>query len=281
MAGFLPNLLVVGAAKCGSSSLHRYLDHHPAVAMSKKKELQLFSREDWRDRLDWYRTHFPVEAQVRGESSPAYSMDPILPRVPERVQELIPGARIVYLVRDPLVRLVAHYVEFVALGREERPFDEALADYDSGSNVYAMTSRYAHQLDRWRESFPDSSILVLDQRALLEDRRGTLRQVFRFLGVDDSYWTPEFDRLHNTRSRKLRVNRFGTWLWHRGLYESAVGAAAALPGRVRGRAVALMGEEVHVPAVEPELADELRAYLRDDAERLREYTGRTFDNWSV
>src|SRR4051794_41929925 len=112
--------------------------------MSEKKELQLFSRDNWRDLLDWYREHFLVRAPVRGESSPAYSMDPVLPHVPERVRELIPHARIVYMVRDPIDRLPAHSVEFVTLGLEEKPFEDALADYGSGRNVYAMTSSYPH-----------------------------------------------------------------------------------------------------------------------------------------
>jgi hypothetical protein len=281
MIGALPNLLIVGAAKCGTTSLHSYLDHHPAIAMSPKKELQLFSRDDWRERLEWYRTNFLVRAPVRGESSPAYSMDPVLPRVPERAHELIPGARIVYLVGDPIKRLVAHYVEFVTLGREPRPFEEALADYDSGSNVYAMTSSYSHQLDRWREYFADERILVLDQRELLDDRREALRKTFRFLQVDDMFWSPEFDRLHNTRTLKLRVNRFGLWLWHRGVYERAVRAAGAVPAPLRSRAVGLIGEEVRGPVLSDGLRDELRAYLREDAERLRARTGRAFDHWSV
>jgi hypothetical protein len=279
--GYLPNLLIVGAAKCGTTSLHSYLDQHPQVAMSEKKELQLFSRDNWRELLDWYREHFQIRAQVRGESSPAYSMDPVLPHVPDRVRELIPNARIVYMVRDPIDRLLAHYVEFVTLGLEEKPFEAALTDYDSGRNVYAMTSSYAHQLERWRESFSPSQLLVIDQRELLDERRDTLQRVFRFLGVDDSFWTPEFDQLHNTRTMKLRVNRFGLWLWHRGLYHRAVAAASALPPTVRGRAIGLIGEPVRAPRPSEALLDELRGYLRADAQRFRELTGKSFDHWSV
>jgi hypothetical protein len=279
--GYLPNLLIVGAAKCGTTSLHSYLDQHPQVAMSEKKELQLFSRDNWRELLDWYREHFQIRAQVRGESSPAYSMDPVLPHVPDRARELIPNARIVYMVRDPIDRLLAHYVEFVTLGLEEKPFEAALTDYDSGRNVYAMTSSYAHQLERWRESFSPSQLLVIDQRELLDERRDTLQRVFRFLGVDDSFWTPEFDRLHNTRTMKLRVNRFGLWLWHRGLYHRAVAAASALPPTVRGRAIGLIGEPVRAPRPSEALLDELRGYLRADAQRFRELTGKSFDHWSV
>jgi hypothetical protein len=279
--GHLPNLLIVGAAKCGTTSLHAYLDRHPQISMSRKKELQLFSGEDWRERLDWYRMQFPVRAPVRGESSPAYSMDPVLAHVPERAREVVPGARIIYLVGDPLPRIVAQYVEFLMLGLETRSFEEALADYESRSNVYVAASRYAHQLDRWREHYPDDRILVLDQRALLADRRGTLRATFRFLGVDEEFWTPHFDALHNTRQRKLLLNRRGYWLARHGLYNRALRVAEGFPASLAARARALMGEEIERPQISESLATELRASLAEDAARLRRYTGESYAHWSL
>lgn len=281
MVGFLPNLLIVGAAKSGTTSLHAYLDEHPAVSMSQKKELQLFSGDDWEQRLDWYRGHFLVRAPVRGESSPSYSMDPMLPHVPQRAQRVVPGARIVYVVRDPVDRLLAHYVEFVAILREKRSFQEAIADYDSPSNVYAMTSRYAHQLDRWRDYYPDAQILVVDQRDLLTDRRATLGGVFRFLGVDDSFWSPEFDRMHNTRQRKLLLNSRGLWLYGKGLYELTLRAANAMPERLGRRTLSVIGQDIPKPVLDPGLREELGAYLHEDADRMRAYTGKQFDHWSV
>lgn len=272
--GHLPNLLIVGAAKSGTTSLHRYLAHHPQVFMSEKKELQLFSGRDWQERLAWYRAQFPVDAPVRGESSPGYSMDPILPHVPERIHSVMPDARIVYLVRDPVERLVPHWVEFYALGLEKKGLTDALADYDSPSNVYAMTSRYMHQLDRYREWFSDSRILVLDQRDLLADRLATLRQVFEFIGVDPEFWSPEFDTMHNVREEKVRYNGFGRALYRYGIFPR-------LPPGVQRRARRLIGDAIPPPVIDEVLLDGLAAYLREDADRLRAYTGRSFDHWSV
>jgi hypothetical protein len=120
--------MIIGAAKAGTTSLHRYLDQHPSIFMSRQKELKLFSRDDWREHLDWYRGQFPSTLPVRGESSPVYSMDPWFPGVPERVKELLPDALLVYLVRDPVERLVAQYVEQFALRLEHRSHDAALMD---------------------------------------------------------------------------------------------------------------------------------------------------------
>lgn len=277
----IPNLLIIGAAKCGTTSLHAYLDLHPSIFMSARKELQFFNRDDWRERLSWYREQFATDAPVRGESSPAYSMDPWFPDVAARAHELVPDARIVYLVRDPVVRTVAQYVEHVALRLEDRPIEQALADYASPANRYVMASSYGHQLERWREFFPDSQILVLDQRHLLTDRSSVLRRVFAFVGVHPGFQTPEFDRMHNERGTKMRANRVGLWMYERGLLMRARERTRVLPSRVREPLKRLVADPVATPPLPDDLRAGLEAHLRGDADRLRAYTGMALDHWSV
>jgi hypothetical protein len=277
----LPNLLIVGAAKAGTTSLHEYLGLHPEVYMSEPKELHFLNRDDWRDRVERYRARFPTDAPVRGESTPAYSMDPWWPGVPARAHELIPDARIVYLVRDPIERLIAQYVENYALHLEQRSFAEALRDFDAPSNRVVMASRYADQIERWREHFPDERILVLDQRALLKERRETLRETFEFLGVDPDFTTPAFERLHNVRSNKMRPNRFGLWLYERGQLQRLRRRTRPLPDRVREPLKRLVADPVATPPLDPDLQAGLEAHLREQANRLRDYTGKPFAHWSV
>jgi hypothetical protein len=280
--GHLPNLLIVGAAKAGTSSLHAYLDEHPQISMSKRKELELFNRpDDWRDRLDWYRTNFLVRAPARGESSPAYSMDPRFGDVPARVHEVIPHAKIVYLVRDPIQRALGHYVEWRFLTVDERPFDEAFADIEDPSNDYVMSSRYAHQIGRYREYFPDAQILVLDQRDLLTRRPETLRRVFRFLGVEEDYWTPRFEREHNVGQQKMLLNARGWRLAERNLYLPALRLAGALPAPVGRAGLRLIGEEIERPVPDEGTVQRMRDVLRPEADWLRSYSGQAFEHWSV
>lgn len=282
MIGHLPNLLIVGAAKAGTSSLHAYLDQHPQVSMSQRKELELFNRPgDWRERLDWYRTNFLVRAPIRGESSPAYSMHPRFGDVPARIHEVIPHAKLIYLVRDPIQRALAHYVEWRFLKVDERPFEEAFADVEELSNYYVMSSRYAHQVGLYREIFPDDQILVLDQRDLLKKRRETLQRVFRFLDVDEGFWTPEFEREHNVGQQKMLLNSRGWRLADRNLYLPALRLAGALPAPVGRAGLKLIGEEIERPVPDEAMLARLREALRDDAEWLRSYTGDAFDHWSV
>jgi hypothetical protein len=278
----LPNLLIIGAAKCGTSALHSYLAQHPDIFMSERKELQFFNREGWRERVDWYRGQFPSGAPVRGESSPPYTMDPWFPSVPERAHELVPDARLIYLVRDPVVRTVAHYVEHVAVLLERRPMEDALADYDSPGNRYVMASRYAYQLDRWRSVFPGERILVMDQRELLTERGSALRRAFEFVGVDPDFTTPAFDVLHNERARKLQVNRFGWWLHDRGqLVRARHASRRVLPDALREPLKRLVARPAETPELDPDLRAKLERHLHEDAERLRAFTGQSFDHWSV
>jgi hypothetical protein len=279
--GALPNLVVIGAGKSGTTSLHRYLDLHPDVAMSKRKELKFFDREDWRDHVDWYRAQFDPDAPVRGESSPTYSVNPYYGPVPERMHALIPDARLVYVVRDPMERLVAHWIEWVHVTHERRSFDESLRDYDSPANPYTAASRYATQLDWFCEHYDDAQILVLDQRDLREDRAATLDRVFAFVGVGELPDRSGLAEVHNAREEKVWLNRFGLWLGDLGVARPLRDRARRLPGPIWRSLRRMASRPPEVPEPDPVLRAELEAYLREDADRLRARTGRSFDHWSL
>ena len=94
----LPNLIVIGAAKCGTTSLHEYLNEHPEISMSSEKELYFFVEEKNLGKgLAWYESQFDPSAPVRGESSPGYSALPLYRGVPERMAETIPDAKLVVI----------------------------------------------------------------------------------------------------------------------------------------------------------------------------------------
>ncbi|BBL81212.1 hypothetical protein RxyAA322_30660 [Rubrobacter xylanophilus] len=198
--GALPNLIVIGAMKCGTTALHRYLGMHPEVFMSSPKELNFFfgpegasgggwHRGNWHRGVRWYASRFDPGAPVRGESSPGYT-SPDHPEAAGRMARLLPGARLVYLVRDPVERAVSQYLHHRAEGTERRGMREALLDPEGH---YLRRSRYLVRLSPYLERFPRQNILILSQEELLERRREALGRVFRFAGVDDAFWTPEYE----------------------------------------------------------------------------------------
>lgn len=241
----LPNLVVIGAQKCGTTALHEYLDLHPEIAMSRPKELDFFvEQHNWRRGREWYEGHFAADTPIRGESSPSYTNYPEFRGVAERMSRLVPEARLIYLVGDPLKRIASHYVHNRAVGRGLPTIDAQLADLRN--SVFLAHSLYHAQLRRFLRVFPESSILVVDQADLLARRRATLRRVFGFLGVAPDFDSPDFDRVHHVSAEK-----------------------------------SLNGQPLPVPRIEGALRRRLVRRLRPDVQRLRAQTGAPFDTWSL
>jgi hypothetical protein len=273
----LPNFLVIGAAKAGTTSLYHYLRGHPQVFMSQRKELNFFVENDgWVKGTSWYERQFEGagDAVAVGEASPNYSKYPAFPGVPERIAKLIPDVRLIYLIRHPIDRMRSHYLHEVAALCERRPIGRALA----ADPRYLNTSRYAMQIERYHEHFPRDQLLIITAEQLRHDRTATVRRVLAFLGVDLDWpdsrlLDPEFHRTSNKRVRRplakaaLRVP--GT---------RAVARLAPRPMRRLARRKVDAGRGGAIPEA---LEAHLRAELRDDVGRLRAHVGEGFDGWGI
>jgi hypothetical protein len=277
--GALPNLVVIGGLKCGTTSLHHYLNLHPEIGMSRPKELNFFVEElNWPLGRDWYASHFDPAERVRGESSPHYTNRPRFDGVAERLAETAPDARLIYMVRDPIDRMLSHYLHNVGGGYDDRPLAEALADPDT---AYVDRGRYFFQLEPYLERFERDRIELVSREELKADRAGTMRRVFAFLEVDEDFTSEQFEREWETGTAKTS-GRF-----------RAMDRAVRLPGlraidrhfdRLPERMRWAVERVVHDPgagaAPKPHLPAELRATLveryRPDVERLEGWSGRSF-----
>jgi hypothetical protein len=279
-AAALPNLLMIGAPKTGTSSLHQYLSQHPEVAMSLPKELRYFWREDWRERREWYESHFDPSKPVRGESTPAYTAWPHRDRVPERAAEMVPDAKLIYCVRDPIDRIVSHYVQERANGVRES-FESFMDRVDDPSNIVVCSSRYGTQLERWLEHYDMSQIMVVDQHELGTQREATVRQVFRWLGVDPDV-PLDLETELNTNAHKIAMRPWARAIWANVLWPASRSVPESLKKRVRGRAQQVIWRRVtEKPDVTPAIRARLVGHLAPEMARFRELTGRAFDTWSV
>lgn len=262
--------------KCGTTSLHGYLDQHPAIAMSRVKEIDFFIGGDYERGLEWYAEHFDPAAPIRGESSTSYTKYPQRPHAPERMSAALPDVRLVYLVRDPVERTVSHYTHARHRRRERRSLREALAILED--NTYVDPSRYAMQLERYLRHFRADQILVVESESLRDDAIQTLDTIRRFLGVDPhAFDTTGKANVSEQRGvarpmvgllESYRLKRLG-----RRLPRSLVAPAKAIN--------AMLSRRESRPRLDEETRARLADHLAPDVARLRELTGQPFASWSI
>lgn len=285
--GRLPDFLVIGAMKAGTTSLHHYLAAHPQVFMPKVKELDFFTEElSWPRGWDWYRRQFSAAGagvKAVGEASTSYTKYPRYQGVPERIARHLPNARLIYLVRDPFERIRSHYQHNVAIGQEDRPIDAAV----TVNHVYLDYSRYATQIERYLKYFDRSQFLLLTSENLRFNREDTMRSVFKFLEVDEDTRIGNLDEeFYRTEDRPVYGRLLGSV--RRMLKERFPGAVGLwrgrfLPPSVKKRlgrpvksAPGLSGVTMSVATKEV-----IRSELHEDVKRLRLYMGEAFDGWGV
>ena len=197
----LPDFLILGAQKAGTTALYAYLRWHPGITGPSWKEVSYFDRH-YRRGASWYRGHFPIGAGDRlvGEASPGYLFHPL---APERVRTTVPEAKLIALLRDPVDRALSHYHHEVALGREPLSFEEAIdaePERTRGEEhrmvgepgyfshawwdyTYLARGRYAEQLERWLAVFPPEQLFVVASEELASDSGQTYSRVLEFLGA--------------------------------------------------------------------------------------------------
>ena len=210
----LPDFLILGAQKAGTTALYAYLRWHPGITGPPWKEVSYFDRH-YRRGTPWYRGNFPARPRGRlvGEASPGYLFHPL---APERVKATVPDARLIALLRDPVDRALSHYHHERALGREPLSFAEAVEaearrtrgeearmirepDYFSQAwwdYTYLARGRYAEQLERWFAVFPREQLLVLAAEQLAAEPAASYARVLEFLGAG-AHDLPEYPRIYD------------------------------------------------------------------------------------
>ena len=208
----LPDFLVLGAQKAGTTALYAYLRWHPAITGPSWKEVSFFDRHWWRG-ASWYRGQFPLRSGGRlvGEASPSYLFHPL---APGRVRALVPDARLVAVLRNPVDRAYSHYQHEVSLGREPLSFEAALAAEEERTrgeverlvahprafspawwdHTYVSRGLYAEQLERWLAVFPREQLLILSSDDLSDRPEETYREILAFLGAP-AHSLPEYPRV--------------------------------------------------------------------------------------
>ena len=213
----MPDFLLIGAAKAGTTALNRYLSEHPQIFMAPK-EVRFFAYDAGpeahrREALSG-KGHFGVRTiedyqalfagadpeRVWGEAAPIYLESETAAR---RIRDLVPDVKLIACLRNPVDRAFSGYMMQVRAGRERRPLDEALA---VGSHV-VRASFYAAQVERYLEDFPRDQLRIYLFEEFVRDNAAVLRDIYGFLGVDADF-APDLGKRYNvgTYPKSLALN---------------------------------------------------------------------------
>lgn len=283
----LPNFLIIGAAKAGTTSLYHYLRPHPHVFMPPVKELDFFVAEgNWRRGLGWYRKQFegagPLAIAI-GEASTRYTIYPSLRGVPHRIAMHVPDVRLIYIMRDPIERIRSHYQHRVAAGTERAPIQQAILQNPN----YMDCSRYATQIEQYLEFFPRERLLLVTSDQLLHSRRSTIRLVYEFLGIDSDFVPQTIGREFYKSEDRPKYSSAGWWV--RRTLKRHIPATkrakeivdSAIPRFING--LRRGSDRGSIPSVllSESLRDVLADALKEEVSRVRRYMNEDFDGWGI
>ena len=199
----LPNFIILGSQKAGTTSLHRVLKQHPEIFMPEKKELNFFFHDsEYAKGEAYYQAFFAPAlstAKAIGEASPGYICHP---QAPERIHRLVPEAKLIVTVRNPIDRAYSQYWDNRRSLSESMTFPEAIettleATYQPGKLGYFSRGTYLQYIHRYLALFPENSLLVLCFEELRNHPQKFYRRCFKFLGVDPDFICPEMAQAAN------------------------------------------------------------------------------------
>ena len=226
----LPDFIIIGAQKSGTSSLYYYLSQHPHLMPSHRKAVHFFDGglnpnvDNFKKGQAWYRSHFPLKRNINNyqkafESSPLYLFNPL---VPKRIYELIPEVKLIAVLRNPTERAISHFFHEKRNDRESLPILEALQaeeerlrlvidkqDYKNdifGYHSYKKRGLYHEQLKRYLNYFSMNNILVINSTTFFAEPDDTLRRVFDFVGVDTEFTVTDL-KPRNVGSNRTEISQ--------------------------------------------------------------------------
>ena len=197
--------LIIGAMKCGTTSLFSYLAQHPQIAACRKKETFFFSADGcWNRGFDWYRSLWDWDSTIHRialEASVDYTRVPTYPNAAERIATLADKVnfKFIYIMRNPLDRIESHYTHGLAQNWQstQKPLTEEIHP------ELIEASQYARQLNEYYQRFPAENILLLNFVDLKKDPRTLLKKVCCFLQIDPDYSFQGLNTVYNANTERI------------------------------------------------------------------------------
>ena len=264
----LPDFILIGAMKCGTTTLYRWLEQQPEVHLTSTKEPHFFSRDaNWARGPEWYQSLFAEvpPGLLTGEASASYTSHNASLRASGRMADTVPDARLVYLVRDRVARLRSHYRHEIQRGRERRPLLEALEDPDC---PYVVDGLYAECLAPYVDRFPADQLVVVRFEDLIAGDASGWDDVVRHLRLPSR---PAPGTAYNVTAAKPQFRGAMRRLWEAGLVDRL--SRVRLPRAVRKlarRALTREGPSYQLQLAQADVTipDAIVARFEADAERF-------------
>jgi hypothetical protein len=312
----LPDFLLIGASKAGTTTLYEYLRQHPQVYMTTPKSLSFFSRDEiYAQGINWYASFFQEAEpnQVCGEASPDQTHWPQFPKSSERIAQWLPNAKFIYIMRHPVERAYSQYVQEIKgmqtlatalssgkLSKEEIKFKltyepqlkvpESFEESIKKHEFILETSNYIKQIELYLRFFKKESFIFLLMEDLIQYPLETMGQVFEFIGVDN-----EINLVGNKPIAANQASTHAEWFVRsrinaplRAIPGSSI-AKALLSKEIRDRIYKILKQLFYSKQVEnkylpkpmlPETRQILLERFREPNQRLAEFLNRDLSHWN-
>jgi len=274
----LPNFLIIGAARSGTTSLYHNLRAHPDIYMPVKKEPQFFTA-NWHRGLEWYERLFEdwQGEKAVGEASMTYTY-PDFADVPRRIVQYLPEVRFIYMLRNPVERTYSHYLYYrYYRGDEKLSFKDAIEQ----KPIYLGTSQYYTWLQRYLQYFPRQCFHIVIFEEYVTKPEHVIENVFHFLGVDPSF-RPATLRTRTNQAFSPRNERFYQ-LWRRfSLSTTRLWLEKYIPESWRPRLRNVIHRSLgtgNIPPMSQEAKVQLKAFFEPQIVALEEILERDLNLW--
>lgn len=286
MSGRLPDFLIIGAAKSGTTTLYRDLDQHPRVFFPVHKEPHCLQDDrvfSELGRKQYEHLFDDASDAVRlGEASTGYAKRPRIDGVAERAKRLLGDElRVFYIVRNPIQRALSHHLHYVSDARLPALFDDALdADVNIAGDLISI-GRYWMQIEPWLEALGEDRVMPIVFEEYLDDRATMGPACWRFLGLDDAETAFDASSMHNTRDQRRSARGLVRMLTWSSAYRLRFRKYVP-EGVVEWGKRWLMSPSVSdVPKPGVDALRRVADAVRDDVEALSKWMGRDRPIWDV
>ena len=276
----LPNLLIIGAMKAGTTSFYMDLTEHPLVYRAEDKEPHSLCNEDVLSErgMKSYAEHYAgaESQQIIIDASTGYAKLPDSAGVADRAAETLgDDFKVVYIVRNPIKRIISHHHHDYTAGTAGRDINREVRDHPR----YLNFSRYAFQLGPWVKAVGKSRILVIQFEDYVANREESLEKVCNFLGLDASLFPKSEEKIYNKTTGKPVRNRFWDIVFHSGLYRRIVRQVLSPRLRLTLMEWLLPKGSVQPEEPSPETIRWMIESLSDDVRELQEMLGIASPAW--